>query len=474
MESMSDTWLLSAIAQHMRDLLCCDDVSILLACHEALYRHPLLEQVSASLAEGTGNDSLSATAFVLADERRRAICDIAIQTGAVWSFMEALHPSPQSPIRFIAPLWRPRGIVGLVICTTTYATGFGPGEYRLLYQQLAPLALQVEQVLEYICMQQASWLYPHVQADHSYETNDSDDQATSLTRSNSMSVEQEPILSEQDIFFSMISHDLRLPLSIIKGYVGLLQVYGCTGEDEWYAQQLTMESQRSYLKAVMEQVQHMEVLVADLLDLSRLQARQLTLRPTALDLLELCQRVARQMQDRVEQQAAGRFTIRCPGERKLPLVWADEHRVRQILENLLENAIKYSPDGGLIEILVYSTYPFTIGRLLPSEDNVTAHAQEGASLISITIRDHGIGIPQWQQALVFKPFQRLEQPATRQIAGLGLGLYIVRKLVEAMHGSIILKSKEGQGTSITLTLPIAMANSSTDQINTQRFAVFHT
>ncbi|GCE27367.1 hypothetical protein KDA_28510 [Dictyobacter alpinus] len=363
----------------------------------------------------------------------RAMCDIAIQSGTIWSCSE----SPQSPpsMRLIAPLLRPHGIVGLIICTTTCATGFGPGEHRLLYQQLTSLALQVEQALEYTCIQEATC--PRTEAPFtSIET----------------SAEHELDLSEQDAFFSMVSHDLRIPLSIIKGYIELLQVYGCTGKDELYAQQMSLESQASYLKNVMEQVQHMEILVEDLLDLSRLQAGQIKLRPAPLDLLALCQRVAQQMKDRVDQQATEQFVIRCIGPIELPPVWADEHRVRQILENLLENAIKYSPEGGLIEIIVSTLYPFTIDRRLQVEDNAGSLFQ-----LSITIRDHGIGIPPWQQAHVFKPFQRLEQPATRQIAGHGLGLYIVRKLIETMHGSIILKSNEGQGTSVTLTLPIAVA-----------------
>ncbi|WP_161977439.1 sensor histidine kinase [Dictyobacter kobayashii] len=162
------------------------------------------------------------------------------------------------------------------------------------------------------------------------------------------------------------------------------------------------------------------------------------------------------MQDRVEIQAMAHFTIQCLSYVRLPMAWADEHRVQQVLENLLENAIKYSPEGGVIELLVYPT-----DRSLAWEDNIIDTTEEqGASQISITVRDHGIGIPQWQQSMVFEPFLRLPQSASRQISGVGLGLYIARKLIEAMHGTITLKSSSGQGTSITLTLPIATAATS--------------
>ncbi|GHO83438.1 hypothetical protein KSZ_14440 [Dictyobacter formicarum] len=371
------------------------------------------------------------------------MCDIAIQTDSVWRLVRPPgYQTDKKPVHIlIAPLKRPGGIVGIIVCTTTDADAFGPGEGQLLSQFLPMLARQVEQALQHLCIVQPYQL----------DTNPTDASSTlSLLEMD----RPEGKLSEQDALLSMIGHDFRAPLSVIKGYIGLLQTYGFTEEDKEAADAISLESQRRYLLSVMEQVQHLEVLVDDLLDLARMQSGHTTLRPGPLDLVPLCQRLARQMQDRVALQETAQFTIQCLSDAELPAAWADEHRVRQILENLLENAIKYSPEGGLIEILVYSNCVFPLADYLLLEDHALITKAEIPQLC-ITVRDHGIGIPSWQQSVVFEPFLRLPQPAARQISGVGLGLYIVRKLVEAMDGTIALQSNEGQGTTITLTLPVA-------------------
>jgi two-component system, OmpR family, sensor histidine kinase VicK len=133
--------------------------------------------------------------------------------------------------------------------------------------------------------------------------------------------------------------------------------------------------------------------------------------------------------------------------------------VQQILTNLVENAIKYSPTGGLIEIQAHlssnclrsCTCVYCRGNYSETEEIFSPHT----IFACITVRDQGIGIPHQQQSSLFKPFTRLAHPATRHVSGTGLGLYIARKLVEAMHGQVDLRSSEGRGTAITFTLPVA-------------------
>jgi signal transduction histidine kinase len=185
----------------------------------------------------------------------------------------------------------------------------------------------------------------------------------------------------------------------------------------------------------MEQIDQLEVLVSDLLDATRLQNGHLALQCTQIDLAQLCLHCAENMQHQVDRQQAGSYTIRCDIAAHLPACWANTARVQQVLTNLLENAVKYSPDGGVIEIVVgYQTH------------------------LSVTVRDHGVGIPSWQQPDLFKPFARLAHPLTRDVPGSGLGLYITRKLIEAMGGQIRLESSEGHGTCVTFTLPAVEAN----------------
>jgi len=142
-------------------------------------------------------------------------------------------------------------------------------------------------------------------------------------------------------------------------------------------------------------------------------------------------------------------------------MWADSDRVQQVLTNLLENAVKYSPDGGLIEVLaspspvmLKALNDFPLAEMPAAEDEVVSSVFQEPLMVQITVRDQGIGIPHDQQIHLFKPFSRLEHALTKDVPGAGLGLYITGKLVEAMGGSVTLCSREGEGTSVTFTLPV--------------------
>src|SRR2546422_966862 len=159
------------------------------------------------------------------------------------------------------------------------------------------------------------------------------------------------------IFSASPRHRLSVLLTSIKGYAELLQAYGIADNS---IKEMTPARQRQYLATIMEQAEHMEVLISDLLDMSRIQAGRLALRFTQVDVAYLCQRVAELAQRRVDQQQPEQYSIRCLLDPQLPLAWADPDRLEQVLTNLLENAIKYSPDGGTIELLVsasHTTHP---------------------------------------------------------------------------------------------------------------------
>ncbi len=257
-----------------------------------------------------------------------------------------------------------------------------------------------------------------------------------------------------DEFISIISHELRIPLASIKGYAGLLQAYGTV---ENAVPEMTAARQQSYLSTIMEQADHLEVLIDDLLNMSHIHAGRLALRFTHVDVSQLCQQVVELAQQRVSQQQPGRYVIRCLLDEGLPLALADPDRVRQVLTNLLENAIKYSPEGGTIEVLAHSAHislPASYHSSAEFELREEAALPQGAPMLHVTVRDQGIGIAHEQLTLLFKPFSRLEQAGADQIPGAGLGLYIARKLVEAMNGSITLYSSAGEGTSVTFTLPV--------------------
>ena len=361
---------LHAVAQRIRALLECTDVTLSLVATPSAGCYPLLSMLT--LTEETDVLSL----FMQNDNYKSCA---------------------------IVPLTRPAGLLGFLVCVDTQPNKFLQGEYALLELVVPTLAREVENIL-------ATAIIAVSQEERKPQTH--------------------AVVHEQQTLVSLVGHDLRMPLTAIKGYAGLLQAYGPTHED------MTPELQRHYLDVIMEQTQHMEVLVNDLLDVSRLQSGQLALHCTWVNIVFLCQRVIRVVQDRCEQQQPGKHTLRCRFDTTSTLVWADPDRVRQVLMNLVENAVKYSPDGGLIEVRVRNL----------------------AMCSSITVRDWGLGIPQMQQDSLFHAFQRGERLKQDRISGLGLGLYIVRTLVEAMDGSITLRSSRGNGTNVSFTLPTGLSN----------------
>jgi signal transduction histidine kinase len=207
----------------------------------------------------------------------------------------------------------------------------------------------------------------------------------------------------------------------------------------------------------MDQAGHLELLMGDLLDVSRIQSGKLALRYTDVDIASLCQQVMRLARQRIDQPDRDRYILRCDVSPNLPPLQTDATRLQQILHNLLDNAIKYSPDGGLIELRAriehqqHNDYPFR-------PKNATR------AIAKITIRDQGIGINAQQHARLFQPFSRLDHPITSQVQGAGLGLYITHRLVEAMQGTIELTSQENEGTCITLCFPLRQAGETTQPL----------
>lgn len=470
---MSIEVCLHNLALRIRHLLGCNNVSLLLYCPEPTLRHSLLAPLPLFSARGINHCYGSLLPpELLRMEYISALCDMAIQTGQCVHFMAphdacrditTRQPTSSGSI-LAAPLERPAGVLGLLLCTDTRQDAFQYGACRLLEHYLPPVARYLEQVLADAWNTRDIWQLWKTPA-----------QAVSLPASLD-ALQTPPVVRELCEFISMVSHELRLPLTTMKGYTALLQAYGFANEQSDEKVERNTLHQQRYLDTMMRQIHHLEVLIGDLLDMSRMQAGHMTLRCTKIDLVQLCQQIVQLTQVRLDQQPTQQCTLHCTIEPDLPQVWADPDRVQQVITNLLENAIKYSPDGGLIEIIVYapcihtsstSYYPHTSQmahcalQVSPTRELMSIYqkeqqvfSQHDAHVIAITVRDHGIGIPQEWQSSLFKPFTRLAHPTTRTVSGLGLGLYISCKLIEAMTGRVTLNSCEGRGTSVTFTLPI--------------------
>jgi len=437
---MSTEMSLRNLANHVRRLLDCGGAYLFLGCPEPALRHPLLNLFYLQQRRATHCYGSLSSSVPLYHERVCALYDMAMQTGLMWCIDRIMLPGMKSYGSIAAvPLERPLGILGLLLLIDPRPESFLQGECSLMEQYLPTMARQVEEALSETCISPGS---------------EHDEDVIADTRM-------------QSELISLVSHELRAPLTAIKGYAGLLQAYSVSDGQEsgCVAMPMTAARQQQYLDVIMEQANHLEVLIGDLHDMSRIQSGRLVLRSTWVDLAQQCERAVQLMRYRTGQQPA-RHYIRCNAAPDLPLVWADPDRVQQVLTNLIENAVKYSPDGGLIDIMAYTRRTFFPVTLCPLSERASAASgrssktfvARGSLMAYVTVRDQGIGIPRLQQPHLFQPFTRLEHPATTNVTGAGLGLYISRKLVEAMQGNMMLKSNEGKGTSVTFTLPTEPLN----------------
>ncbi len=222
-------------------------------------------------------------------------------------------------------------------------------------------------------------------------------------------------------FVSFVAHELGTPMTSIRGYTDALVKGMCDP--------LTPQ-QEQFLSIISSNVERMQVLVSDLLDISRIETGRLRIEMRPSGLLGALEGALQATRGQIEARSQ-QLTVEVPED--LPLVHADPERLTQILINLLSNAYKYTPDGGRI--------------------HVRAWLQDG--YVYCAVSDSGIGISPEDQAKLFTKFFRSENPAARKKPGTGLGLCIVKSLVELQGGRVEVESQLGKGTTFTFTVPVA-------------------
>jgi len=215
-----------------------------------------------------------------------------------------------------------------------------------------------------------------------------------------------------------VSHELQTPISIIKAYASTL----ARTDAEW-SQQTVMDK----LQAIEEESDRLSELVTKILYTSQLETGSLVLNRLVLDLPKEVHKVAKRLG---QQTGIHRVEVDFPPE--FPPILADPERIGEVLTNLVENAIKFSPQGGAIIIK---------GKTSGNE-------------VLVTVVDEGIGIPLRDQKRVFDRFYRVEAGSARPARGTGLGLYICKSLVEVHGGRIWVESELGKGSLFTFSLPI--------------------
>ncbi|MFO7273039.1 MAG: GAF domain-containing protein [Sphaerobacter thermophilus] len=225
----------------------------------------------------------------------------------------------------------------------------------------------------------------------------------------------------REAFLSTASHELKTPLTTVKGYGQLLLRF---------LKQPTLDREHLIKLAthLRDQTDRFETLVNDLLDVSRIQQGRLALRPQPTELTELARSVLARFEQSPDRTPAHRLVLDAP--EPIHGVW-DPVRLDQVLTNLISNALKYSPDGGEVRL------------------SVRRHGDEA----ELAVSDEGIGISASEQAQLFQPFSRTVR-ARLEMGGTGLGLFISRQIVEQHGGTITLESTEGVGSTFTVRLPL--------------------
>jgi signal transduction histidine kinase/CheY-like chemotaxis protein len=230
----------------------------------------------------------------------------------------------------------------------------------------------------------------------------------------------EELASVKTNILSIVSHDLRTPLTSILLYAKMLQ-------DDLDG--LTADDQRHFLGIISDECKRLSRLVDDLLEVQGLEAGRAQWHMESQDLADTTRSCARVFEAMADSKSI-RFSVDCP--ESLPPVEADADKISQVLSNLISNALKYTPAEGEVRLIVRSE----------------------ANKILFTVADNGPGIPRDRWDQIFDRFTQLSDPNVRQINGVGLGLYIVRKIVERHGGIVWVDSEIGRGSQFNVSLPI--------------------
>jgi PAS domain S-box-containing protein len=221
----------------------------------------------------------------------------------------------------------------------------------------------------------------------------------------------------KDDFVSTVSHELRTPLSSLRGFAELM-----------LTRNFSLEKQREFLGIIHDEAVRLTNLINDFLDIQRMESGRQMYEFKPVDLVVI---LAESVTLFSQGEGKHQVSLEMPGS--LPRIWADPARVRQVVSNLISNAVKFSPE----------------------ESKVTVRAFEENGSVVTSVSDQGVGIPAEAMGRLFSKFFRAENAAARNIAGTGLGLALVKEIVEAHLGGVRVKSELGKGSTFFFSLPVA-------------------
>ena len=224
-------------------------------------------------------------------------------------------------------------------------------------------------------------------------------------------------------FISVVSHDLRTPLTSIKNAVSLL-VTEKAGK--------LNETQAKFMSMAERNIDRLARLINDLLDLSRMEASKMQLQLAEVDIKRIIEQAVETFKSRADDKA---IILGTDLEEDLPIVYVDSDRIEQVFANLLDNALKFTPEGG----------------------KITISARKIEDKVEVSVEDTGVGLSEGNRQHIFDQFYQTEDTLSRKTGGTGLGLSIVKQLVEAHGGKISLESEAGKGTRFFFALPVHLS-----------------
>ncbi len=230
-------------------------------------------------------------------------------------------------------------------------------------------------------------------------------------------------------FLSVVSHELKTPLHSIKGFVEII-LMGKTGP--------VTDLQRDFLGTVQEQTGHLQRMIEDLLEFSRLESGQVRLRPVLMQPAELVMTVVEKLEPLAHKKG---LSLTCELAEGLPEIEADVMRLEQVLTNLVENAIKFTPEGGRVQV----------------------RGWDRGDALEIVVIDSGIGVPAEERERIFERFYQVDSSARRRYKGTGLGLTICKHIVSQHGGRIWVQDAEGGGSQFHVVLPKTFPHEATHE-----------
>jgi signal transduction histidine kinase len=350
-------------------------------------------------------------------------CDMA-SLGLAWAYI------------YRQPLMLGEGIIGQVISTgyPSLTSSLDTGSLRETTTTYHPVGMKLASLLVLPLRTRRGIIGALVIAANSPENQMTDHKlplAEVLAERAALAIENARLYTEQvearrkvedlsrlkDEFLSIASRELRTPVTSIKGYTQLARTLINEGD---------LKTSEDYLEVALDQIDRMSRLILELLDVSRIETGRLEIRREAMRWTEFVRDVVQHHHTATRQR---RFYLSIPAASSVVL--GDRDRLEQVLGNLLENAVKYSPEG----------------------TDIFVEVREDGDRVITSIRDQGIGIPMDEIGQVFERFHRGRQVSSTNYGGLGLGLYISKEIVERHGGTIWVESREGQGTTFYFALP---------------------